>query len=171
MADDGVVVNMTRLGDFRNGSGIIVCDEYVDVGGEQIWIDVLHATLERGLTPLSWTDYLYLSVGGTLSNAGISGQTFRFGPQISNVIELDVVTGMFILSANFSILLWGKTRTLNLLLSAPSQYSNHLIILFFDFFFKFVTVETQHTTSISFLKLIILTVKQLYDSLVIRTLN
>ncbi|KAF1864504.1 hypothetical protein Lal_00021927 [Lupinus albus] len=92
MADDGVVVNMTRLGDFRNGSGIIVCDEYVDVGGEQIWIDVLHATLERGLTPLSWTDYLYLSVGGTLSNAGISGQTFRFGPQISNVIELDVVT-------------------------------------------------------------------------------
>ncbi|KAF1864435.1 hypothetical protein Lal_00021857 [Lupinus albus] len=93
MADDGVVVNMTRLGDFRNGSGIIVCDEYVDVGGEQIWIDVLHATLERGLTPLSWTDYLYLSVGGTLSNAGISGQTFRFGPQISNVIELDVVTG------------------------------------------------------------------------------
>ncbi|OIW20469.1 hypothetical protein TanjilG_11870 [Lupinus angustifolius] len=93
MAHDGVVVNMTRLGDFRNGSGIIVYDEYVDVGGEQIWIDVLHATLERGLTPLSWTDYLYLSVGGTLSNAGISGQTFRFGPQISNVLELDVVTG------------------------------------------------------------------------------
>ncbi|CAL0327886.1 unnamed protein product [Lupinus luteus] len=93
MAHGGVVVNMTRLGDFRNGSGIIVCDEYVDVGGEQIWIDVLHATLERGLTPLSWTDYLYLSVGGTLSNAGISGQTFRFGPQISNVLELDVVTG------------------------------------------------------------------------------
>ncbi|CAL0305033.1 unnamed protein product [Lupinus luteus] len=93
MAQNGVVVNMTHLGDFRNGSGIIVSDKYVDVGGEQIWIDVLHATLKRGLTPLSWTDYLYLSVGGTLSNAGIGGQTFRFGPQISNVLELDVVTG------------------------------------------------------------------------------
>ncbi|KAF1892565.1 hypothetical protein Lal_00011032 [Lupinus albus] len=93
MAQNGVVVNMTHLGDFRNGSGIIVSDQYVDVGGEQIWIDVLHETLKRGLTPLSWTDYLYLSVGGTLSNAGISGQTFRFGPQISNVLELDVVTG------------------------------------------------------------------------------
>jgi cytokinin dehydrogenase len=32
-------------------------------------------------------------VGGTLSNAGISGQAFHHGPQISNVYELDVVTG------------------------------------------------------------------------------
>ncbi|XP_061361756.1 cytokinin dehydrogenase 3-like [Gastrolobium bilobum] len=100
MAHDGVVVNMTELNGFRNGTGIIVSDEktplfgyYADVGGEQIWIDVLNATLQRGLTPLSWTDYLFLSVGGTLSNAGISGQGFRFGPQISNVHELDVVTG------------------------------------------------------------------------------
>ncbi|RDX64778.1 Cytokinin dehydrogenase 3, partial [Mucuna pruriens] len=94
MTIDGVVVNMTELR--NNGAGIVVFDDttspYADVGGEKIWIDVLHATLERGLTPLSWTDYLFLSVGGTLSNAGISGQTFRFGPQISNVHELDVVT-------------------------------------------------------------------------------
>ncbi|KAJ1433401.1 Oxygen oxidoreductase covalent FAD-binding site [Sesbania bispinosa] len=100
MTHDGVVVNMTELNNgFRNGSGILVVSDplrgnnYADVGGEQIWIDVLHACLQSGLTPLSWTDYLYLSVGGTLSNAGISGQTFRFGPQISNVHELDVVTG------------------------------------------------------------------------------
>nr|ALS05388.1 cytokinin oxidase/dehydrogenase 2 [Lotus japonicus] len=97
MTNNGLVVNMTALNEFRNGSGIVVFDKetppYVDVRGGQIWIDVLHATLQHGLTPLSWTDYLYLSVGGTLSNAGISGQTFRFGPQISNVHELDVVTG------------------------------------------------------------------------------
>ncbi|WVZ20299.1 hypothetical protein V8G54_007621 [Vigna mungo] len=95
---NGVVLNMTNL----KGSLISVsnyCDRktslncYADVGGEVLWIDVLHATLKRGLTPLSWTDYLYLSVGGTLSNAGISGQAFRFGPQISNVLQLDVVTG------------------------------------------------------------------------------
>lgn len=98
MTRDGVVVNMRELNSYRNGSGIVVSGKtasgyYADVGGEQIWIDVLHATLERGLTPLSWTDYLYLTVGGTLSNAGISGQSFKFGPQISNVHELDVVTG------------------------------------------------------------------------------
>ncbi|XP_026446893.1 cytokinin dehydrogenase 5-like isoform X2 [Papaver somniferum] len=66
---------------------------YVDVWGGELWIDVLKWTLGFGLAPKSWTDYLYLSVGGTLSNAGISGQAFNHGPQISNVFELDVVTG------------------------------------------------------------------------------
>ncbi|KAJ0963157.1 hypothetical protein J5N97_028279 [Dioscorea zingiberensis] len=67
---------------------------YVDVWGGELWINVLKWTLANGgLAPKSWTDYLYLSVGGTLSNAGISGQAFNHGPQISNVHELDVVTG------------------------------------------------------------------------------
>ncbi|KAK9269900.1 hypothetical protein L1049_025473 [Liquidambar formosana] len=66
---------------------------YVDVWGGELWIDVLKTTLQYGVAPKSWTDYLYLSVGGTLSNAGISGQAFNHGPQISNVHELDVVTG------------------------------------------------------------------------------
>ncbi|KAJ7955901.1 Cytokinin dehydrogenase [Quillaja saponaria] len=99
MVRDGVVVDMAHLRKQRNGRGIEVFEDsstgkfYVDVGGEQLWIDVLHSTLEHGLTLMSWTDYLYLTVGGTLSNAGISGQTFRYGPQISNVDEMDVVTG------------------------------------------------------------------------------
>ncbi|KAL8216137.1 hypothetical protein R6Q57_022974 [Mikania cordata] len=66
---------------------------YVDVWGGELWIDVLRTTLKYGLAPKSWTDYLYLSVGGTLSNAGISGQAFNHGPQISNIHEMDVVTG------------------------------------------------------------------------------
>ncbi|KAL2327199.1 hypothetical protein Fmac_020626 [Flemingia macrophylla] len=49
---------------------------YTDVGGEQSWIDVLNATLKHGLTPLSFTNYLHLTAGGTLSNVGISGRTF-----------------------------------------------------------------------------------------------
>ncbi|XP_027354714.1 cytokinin dehydrogenase 5 [Abrus precatorius] len=88
----GVVIEMGKKG----GEGMIrVCWErmYVDVWGGNLWIEVLSATLEYGLAPMSWTDYLYLSVGGTLSNAGISGQTFNHGPQITNVYELDVVTG------------------------------------------------------------------------------
>ncbi|XP_043717198.1 cytokinin dehydrogenase 3-like [Telopea speciosissima] len=66
---------------------------YVDVSGGTLWIDLLKETLKEGLAPRSWTDYLYLTIGGTLSNAGISGQTFKYGPQISNVLQLDVVTG------------------------------------------------------------------------------
>ncbi|XP_076957141.1 cytokinin dehydrogenase 3-like [Bidens hawaiensis] len=91
---DGVVVEMSSLVD----GGIKVCWSeslgfYCDVGGGQLWIDVLRTTMEHGLAPVSWTDYLYLSVGGTLSNAGISGQAFLHGPQISNVLEMNVITG------------------------------------------------------------------------------
>ncbi|GAB2219565.1 hypothetical protein Droror1_Dr00007202 [Drosera rotundifolia] len=97
-AKNGVVINMCSLNYGANERIRVYNKEgmgcgYVDVGGEQMWIDVLKACLEEGVAPVSWTDYLYLTIGGTLSNAGISGQTFRYGPQISNVYELDVVTG------------------------------------------------------------------------------
>lgn len=100
MAPNGVVIDMMSLRSHREKTGVLVgkipsLGFYADVGGEQLWIDVLKATLEHGLAPVSWTDYLYLTVGGTLSNAGISGQSFRYGPQISNVYEMDVVTGMY----------------------------------------------------------------------------
>ncbi|KAK6944817.1 Cytokinin dehydrogenase 1, FAD/cytokinin binding domain [Dillenia turbinata] len=107
MALNGVVIEMTSLNNNRDNyhgnhdANQIVVHNYsslygssfVDAGGEQLWIDVLQETLRYGLAPVSWTDYLYLTVGGTLSNAGISGQTFRHGPQISNVYEMDVITG------------------------------------------------------------------------------
>ena len=52
-------------------------EPYVDVGGKQLWIDGLRATLRHGLTPRVWTDYLRLTVGGTLSNAGIGTRASR----------------------------------------------------------------------------------------------
>ncbi|KAL6572791.1 Cytokinin dehydrogenase 5 [Orobanche minor] len=100
MTESGLVVQMSgsrgsRLQDSGKPAPPQVSEKlmYVDVWGGELWIDVLRSTLEYGLAPKSWTDYLYLSVGGTLSNAGISGQAFDHGPQIRNVYELDVVTG------------------------------------------------------------------------------
>ncbi|KAJ0087020.1 hypothetical protein Patl1_09215 [Pistacia atlantica] len=95
----GVVIQMSGSRGKRLVSGkpalplVYEKEKYIDVWGGELWIDVLRSTLKYGLAPKSWTDYLYLSVGGTLSNAGISGQAFNHGPQISNVHELDVVTG------------------------------------------------------------------------------
>ena len=85
----GVVINMTCLADITVSED----KEYADVAGGTLWVDVLRETAEQGVSPVSWTDYLHISVGGTLSNAGIGGQMFRNGPQISNVLELDVITG------------------------------------------------------------------------------
>ncbi|KAH7570619.1 hypothetical protein JRO89_XS05G0145500 [Xanthoceras sorbifolium] len=88
----GVVINMESL----QGPKMQVYAgnfPYVDVSGGELWINILHESLKYGLAPKSWTDYLHLTVGGTLSNAGISGQAFRHGPQISNVHQLEVITG------------------------------------------------------------------------------
>lgn len=91
-AFQGVVINMESLKEpaMQVHSGTL---PWVDVSGGELWINILHETLKYGLAPKSWTDYLHLSVGGTLSNAGISGQAFRHGPQINNVYQLEVVTG------------------------------------------------------------------------------
>ncbi|KAF2285040.1 hypothetical protein GH714_037518 [Hevea brasiliensis] len=94
MADGGLVIDMrsTEENHFKivkmNG------EIFVDVSGGALWEDVLKRCVSGfNLAPRSWTDYLGLTVGGTLSNAGVSGQAFRYGPQSSNVSELDVVTG------------------------------------------------------------------------------
>ena len=63
----------------------------VDAGAK--WSEVLAATLPQGLTPPVLTDYLELSVGGTLVVGGIGGTTSQYGMQSDNVLELDVVTG------------------------------------------------------------------------------
>lgn len=93
---NGIVVEMESLPNsikiHKKGDGESECS-YADVSGGTFWVELLRETLKEGLAPRSWTDYLYLSVGGTLSNGGISGQTFKYGPQISNVLQLDVVTG------------------------------------------------------------------------------
>ncbi|CAA0376188.1 unnamed protein product [Arabidopsis thaliana] len=92
LAHQGVVIKMESLRspDIRIYKGK---QPYVDVSGGEIWINILRETLKYGLSPKSWTDYLHLTVGGTLSNAGISGQAFKHGPQINNVYQLEIVTG------------------------------------------------------------------------------
>ncbi|KAG8047578.1 hypothetical protein GUJ93_ZPchr0008g11657 [Zizania palustris] len=93
MSGGGLVLDMRalprRMQLVRLADGI-----FADVPGGALWEEVLHwAVSNHGLAPASWTDYLRLTVGGTLSNGGVSGQSFRYGPQVSNVTELDVVTG------------------------------------------------------------------------------
>lgn len=89
---EGVIIQMES---FRGQETRVHGGEipYVEASGGALWINVLNESLKHGLAPKSWTDYLHLTIGGTLSNAGVSGQAFRHGPQISNVYQLEVVTG------------------------------------------------------------------------------
>jgi FAD/FMN-containing dehydrogenase len=72
--------------------GAVEGDRIVVEAGAK-WSEVLRVTLPRGVTPPVLTDYLELSVGGTLVVGGVGGTTSAFGLQSDHVIELEVVTG------------------------------------------------------------------------------
>lgn len=83
----GVVV------DLRDVAGIGDIDgDTVTVGAGASWRAVVAATAAHGLTPPVLTDYLGLSVGGTLSAGGFGGTSWRYGPQTGHVRSLEVVT-------------------------------------------------------------------------------
>lgn len=85
---DGVVIDMRTLSSIH-----AIGSDHVAVDAGATWGQVLEATTRRGLAPPVLTDYLGLSVGGTLSVGGIGGTSFRHGLHTDNVLELEVVTG------------------------------------------------------------------------------
>jgi cytokinin dehydrogenase len=87
MVHDGIVIDMTRL----RAVGAVDSDRVVAEAGAK-WSEVLAVTLPRGLTPPVLTDYLELTVGGTLAVGGIGSKSSRSGLQTDNVLELKVVT-------------------------------------------------------------------------------
>src|SRR5919107_943699 len=84
----GVVIDMSALAAIYE-----INENDALVGAGLRWSDLLRQTIPLGLAPPTLTDYIDLSVGGTLSVGGVGGQTFREGPQVDNVLELTVVTG------------------------------------------------------------------------------
>lgn len=88
----GVVIDMAPLGEI----GEIESGPHghsVWVGGGTVWLDLLEQTVPAGFAPPTLTDYVELSVGGTLSVGGVGSQSFHEGAQVDNVLELQVVTG------------------------------------------------------------------------------
>ncbi|MGW3667650.1 FAD-binding protein [Streptomyces sp. NPDC005141] len=88
--DGGLIIETTPLASIGS---VGPRSTTVTVGAGAKWSEVARATLAHGLTPPTFTDYLELSVGGTLSVGGIGGQTHQQGAQVDNVRELQVVTG------------------------------------------------------------------------------
>jgi FAD/FMN-containing dehydrogenase len=85
---NGIVADMSTL----RSIGAVEGDRVVVEAGAK-WGDVLRATLAHGKTPPVLTEYLELSVGGTLIVGGVGSSTPAFGVQSDNVLDMEVVTG------------------------------------------------------------------------------
>jgi FAD/FMN-containing dehydrogenase len=89
-APAGIVIDVTPLSTIH---GIDAPAGVADVDAGVQWAVLCDAAAAFGLAPAVLTDYLHLSIGGTLSVGGIGGHTPQHGTQADNVLELQVVTG------------------------------------------------------------------------------
>ncbi len=87
-AECGLVIDMSGLSEIHE---ITANSATVDAGVR--WIELLQQTLPQGKGPPVLTDYIDLSIGGTISVGGIGGQTAQHGLQVDNVLTLWVVNG------------------------------------------------------------------------------
>ncbi|MEC8050187.1 MAG: FAD-binding protein, partial [Myxococcota bacterium] len=85
---DGLVIDMTALSEvYRLGP------DSIHVGAGISWRRLVETTLERNLTPPVLTDWLDVTVGGTLSMGGLGFSSYWDGTQMDHILELEVVTG------------------------------------------------------------------------------
>jgi FAD/FMN-containing dehydrogenase len=91
--DGGIVIDSGTLATIHRISGHPAAGGAAVVDAGVRWLDLARAAADHGLTPPVFTDYVELSVGGTLSVGGIGGASQHYGLQVDNVLALDVVTG------------------------------------------------------------------------------
>lgn len=84
----GILLDMSALNRVEK-----IEEEAIWVQAGAQWGDLVQATSQRGLVPPVLTNNLGATVGGTLSMAGLGVGSHRYGVQIDNVEELEVVTG------------------------------------------------------------------------------
>lgn len=86
--EGGVVLDLSRLAQVEK-----LARGEVTVGAGTRWSQVVAGTVARGACPAVLTDYLDLSVGGTLSMGGCGSRSHSHGLQVDAVRGLEVVGG------------------------------------------------------------------------------
>lgn len=90
VSDGGILIAMKSM---RKVLHVDEANATVDVEGGVVWRDLVHHLKRWNLCPRVLTNNLGVTIGGTLSVAGIGVASFKYGSQGDNVLELDVVTG------------------------------------------------------------------------------
>jgi FAD/FMN-containing dehydrogenase len=94
LTDGGIALDLTSL------NAIEAIEPATSAGGPAVrcgagvkWETLVKQTVPQGLTPPVLTNNLGVTIGGTLSVAGLGVASFRHGAQGDNVLEIEAVTG------------------------------------------------------------------------------
>ena len=90
VSDGGILLDMRPL---AGVSAVDAKSMTVDVLAGTTWWDLVRRLAPEGLAPPVLTNNLGVTIGGTLSIAGIGVASFRHGTQGDQVAELEIVTG------------------------------------------------------------------------------
>ncbi|HEX2251634.1 MAG TPA: FAD-binding protein [Thermoanaerobaculia bacterium] len=88
--EGGVVLDtssMQTIHEVDEDGPTVLCD------GGVVWRALVQHVVPMGLVPPTLTNNLGVTIGGTLSVAGLGVASFRYGAQVDNVLWLEVVTG------------------------------------------------------------------------------
>lgn len=87
---DGILIELGSM------NQVLALDEKamtVSVQAGCKWRDLVESVHPKGFIPPVLTNNLGVTIGGTLSVAGLGISSFKYGAQVDNVLEIDVVTG------------------------------------------------------------------------------
>ena len=87
LVEDGILIDLTTL---KRIDPVVEAKVWVDAG--VVWGDLVRMLALEGWVPPVLTNNLSVTVGGTLSMAGLGVASHRFGAQVDNVAALEVVT-------------------------------------------------------------------------------
>jgi cytokinin dehydrogenase len=90
LVQDGIVLDMGSLDTIYE---IDAAGLTATAGSGVRWRTLVERVMEKGLIPPVLTNNLGVTIGGTLSMAGLGIASFREGAQVDNVIEIQAVTG------------------------------------------------------------------------------
>ncbi len=90
LTEGGILIDLTSLDKILS---ISEASLEADCQGGVKWEALVRQTIPRGLVPPVLTNNLGVTVGGTLSVAGLGVASFRHGTQGDNVTEIEAVTG------------------------------------------------------------------------------
>ncbi len=91
LIEGGILLDLTSLDQILSVDASALS---ADCQGGAKWEALVRQTIPQGLVPPVLTNNLGVTVGGTLSIAGLGVASFRYGTQGDNVTEIEAVTGV-----------------------------------------------------------------------------